>query len=128
MAFLADPAPSAKSESALLLTLDEISQLAAQDGEPAATLENIVRLIQGRFHADVCSVYLLEPDRTHLILAATIGLRPEAVGRVRMSIHEGLAGLAAERLEPVAVADATQHPRYKYFPEAGEDQYHSFLG
>ena len=26
------------------------------------------------------------------------------------------------------VADAFQHPRFKYFPEAGEDPYHSFLG
>src|SRR5262245_12516932 len=26
------------------------------------------------------------------------------------------------------VADAFTHPRFKYFPEAGEDPYHSFLG
>jgi glycogen phosphorylase len=115
-------------ERSLLLTLEEISQLAAQDGDPAATLGNIVRLIQRRFHTDVCSVYLLEPDRAHLVLAATVGLRPESVGRVRMSLKEGLAGLAAERLQPVVVADATTHPRFKYFEEAGEDLYHSFVG
>jgi phosphotransferase system enzyme I (PtsP) len=28
----------------------------------------------------------------------------------------------------VNVSDASQHPRFKYFPEAGEDRYHSFLG
>ena len=76
----------------------------------------------------MCSVYLLEPDRANLVLAATIGLRPESVGRVRMRLSEGLAGLVAEELRPQCVADATIHPRFKYFQEAGEDPYHSFLG
>jgi len=26
------------------------------------------------------------------------------------------------------VVDALAHPRYKYFPETGEERYHSFLG
>src|SRR5262249_811435 len=34
----------------------------------------------------------------------------------------------AQELKPIAVNDAFQHPRFKYFPEAGEDPYHSFLG
>ena len=62
------------------------------------------------------------------MLAATIGLRPESVGRVRMRLTEGLAGLVAEQLRPQVVADATTHPRFKYFREAGEDPYRSFLG
>ena len=28
----------------------------------------------------------------------------------------------------MAVADAREHPRYKYFKESGEEEYHSFLG
>jgi hypothetical protein len=87
-------------------------------------LKNIVGLIQRRFATDVCSVYLLEPDRTTLVLAATIGLRTESVGRVRMR----LVGLVGEALRPQVVEDAARHPRFKYFREAGEDPYHSFLG
>ena len=45
-----------------------------------------------------------------------------------MRLTEGLAGLVAEQLRPLVVEDATQHPRFKYFREAGEDPYHSFLG
>ena len=45
-----------------------------------------------------------------------------------MRLTEGLAGLVAEQLRPQVVADATTHPRFKYFPEAGEDPYRSFLG
>ena len=59
------------------------------------------------------------PD--HLVLAATVGLRQEGVGRIRMRITEGLAGLVAEQAQPVVVRDASTHPRFKYFREAGED-------
>src|SRR5579862_6871242 len=45
-----------------------------------------------------------------------------------MAIHEGLAGLVAEQVRPVAAEQAQSHPRFKYFREAGEDAYQSFLG
>lgn len=111
-----------------MLTLEEISQLVSHSGNPADTLNNIVRLIQVRFQTDVCSVYLLEADRSTLALAATVGLRAESIGQVRMRLNEGLVGLVGEQLRPQVVADATEHPRFKYFKDAGEDPYHSFLG
>ena len=45
---------------------------------------NVVALIARRFKTDVCSAYLLEPDRANLVLAATVGLRPECIGTLRM--------------------------------------------
>ncbi|HUA18751.1 MAG TPA: alpha-glucan family phosphorylase [Bryobacteraceae bacterium] len=118
---------SAQTES-YVLTLEEIGHLAAEGGKPAETLMNVVALIARRFHTDVCSAYLLEPDRANLVLAATLGLRPECIGTLRMALHEGLAGLVAEQVRPVAVEQAASHPRFKYFKEAGEEKYHSFLG
>ena len=112
----------------LLWTLEEISHLVSLSGNPSETLNNIVNLIQRRFSTDVCSVYLLEPDRANLVLAATIGLRQECVGQIRMRVKEGLAGLVAEEVRPVVVEDATTHPRFKYFRDAGEDPYRTFLG
>jgi glycogen phosphorylase len=114
--------------ASLLWTLEEIGHLVSRSGNPSETLNNIVNLIQRRFATDVCSVYLLEGDRANLVLAATIGLRPESVGQVRMRVNEGLAGLVAEQVRPVVVDDATSHPRFKYFPGAGEDPYRTFLG
>ena len=111
-----------------VLTLEQIANLAAKEGQPAETLLNVVALIAKRFETDVCSAYLLEPDRANLVLAATVGLRRECIGNLRMAIHEGLAGLVAEQVGPVAVEQAQSHPRFKYFPEAGEDAYQSFLG
>src|SRR5580693_9741466 len=94
-----------------VLTLEEIGNLAAEGGKPAETLTNVVALIARRFKTDVCSAYLLEPDRSNLILAATLGLRPRCIGTLRMPLNEGLSGLVAEMLLPVAVADAREHPR-----------------
>src|SRR5260370_5303126 len=121
---LSAPSP----ESTLLLTLEEISQLVSHSHHPGETLTNIVRLIQRRCQTDVCSVYLLIPERQELVLGATVGLKPESVGRVRMQLTEGLTGLVAEEMAPVTVSDAFAHPRFKFFPETGEDPYHSFLG
>src|SRR5271170_5041916 len=111
-----------------VLTLEEIRNLTREGGNPAETLMNLVALIARRFHTDVCSAYLLEPDRANLVLAATLGLRPQCIGTLRMALHEGLAGLVAEQVRPVAVEHARSHPRFKYFSEAGEDAYESFLG
>jgi starch phosphorylase len=115
-------------DAKFVLTLEEIGNLAAEGGKPAETLMNVVALIAKRFKTDVCSAYLLEPDRANLVLAATLGLRPRCVGTLRMSLHEGLAGLVAEQVLPVAVEDAQSHPRFKYFKDAGEEHYQSFLG
>jgi phosphotransferase system enzyme I (PtsP) len=115
-------------ESTLLLTLGEITQLVVHSGDAAETLTNIVHLIQGRFHTAVCSIYVLEPEHAQLVLGATVGLKSDAVGRVRMPLSEGLTGLVGERLEPVMVPDASRHERFKFFPEIGEESYRSFLG
>src|SRR5579864_2432450 len=111
-----------------VLTLEEIANLAAEGGQSAETLMNVVALIAKRFRTDVCSAYLLEPDRANLVLAATVGLRRECIGTLRMALHEGLAGLVAEQVRPVAVDQVKNHPRFKYFSDSGEDAYQSFLG
>ncbi len=115
-------------EASHVLTLEEIGALAKEGGKPAETLMNVVALIAKRFEVDVCSAYLLEPDRANLVLAATLGLSPHCVGALRLALHEGLAGLVAEQVRPVAVEQVKSHPRFKYFREAGEDEFQSFLG
>jgi len=111
-----------------VLSLDEITSLTEVGGKPADTLMNVVALIATRFRTDVCSAYLLEPDRSNLVLAATLGLHPSCIGALRMPINEGLAGLVAEQVKPVAVEDAKTHPRFKFFAGSGEEEYQSFLG
>src|SRR6202163_1514952 len=98
----------ARDES-YVLTLEEIANLAKEGGKPAETLMNVVALIARRFKTDVCSVYLLEPDRANLVLAATVGLRRQCIGTLHLGLHEGLAGLVAEQVRPVAVERAKDH-------------------
>src|ERR1700684_3214993 len=78
-------------DASFVLTWEEIANLAAERGKPAETLMKVVALIARRFGTDVCSAYLLEPDRSNLVLAATLGLRPEWVGKLRTGVTERLA-------------------------------------
>jgi starch phosphorylase len=117
-----------ETDASLVLTVEEVANLASEGGRPADTLLNVVALIASRFHTDVCSAYLLEPDRNNLVLAATLGLHPHCIGKLRMPLNEGLVGLVAERVLPVPVEEVRKHPRFKYFKESGEEDYHSFLG
>ena len=111
-----------------VIAWDEIASLTAETGNPAETLMNVVALIARRFGVDVCSAYLLEPDRANLVLAATVGLNPACIGQLRMGVQEGLTGLVAEQVRPVAVEQVEKHPRFKYFPELGEDPYQVVSG
>jgi glycogen phosphorylase len=120
--------PTNTRDAAYVLTLEEIRNLAKDGDKPAETLNNVVALIAGRFKTEVCSVYLLEPDRANLVLAATLGLQPKCVGTLRMALTEGLVGMVAEQVRPFTVAQGKKHPRFKYFREAGEDAYQGFLG
>lgn len=122
------PQTARAHDASYVLTLEEIAKLAEESGKPAETLMNVVGLIASRFRTEVCSAYLLEPDRANLVLAATVGLRPQCIGTLRMGVHEGLAGLIAEQVQPLAVENVKNHPRFKYFSEAGEDAYQSFVG
>ncbi len=111
-----------------VLTLEELSELTRENGKPAETLMKLVALIARRFKTDVCSAYLLEPDRANVVLAATVGLQPACIGKLRMAITEGLTGMVAEQVKPVAVDQVRNHPRFKYIKEAGEEDFQSFLG
>ncbi len=80
-----------------------------------------------RLDADVCSLYICGSDLTRLSLSATVGLNKDAVGRVVLRLDEGLIGLAAEGKAPVVLDHAQHHPRYKYFPETGEERFESLM-
>ena len=90
-------------------------------------MSNVVDLVAKRLDADACSIYLIGADLTKLTLSATIGLYRESIGRVELPIGEGLVGLAAERREPLVIERAEEHPRYKYFPETGEERFASLM-
>lgn len=111
-----------------LMILEDISALISHSQDLQETLNSIVAIVAERMETEVCSLYILERKKNRLTLWATMGLDQESIGKVSMGITEGLTGLVIERMTPVMVVDAQAHPRYKYFPETGEERFHSFLG
>ena len=99
---------------------------AARDLQEA--LRIIVSRVQEAMGTEVCSVYLLDPASNRYILMATEGLYKDSVGQVSLAYSEGLVGLVGSREEPINLEDAPSHPRYRYFPETGEERFRSFLG
>ena len=91
-------------------------------------LDIIVKEVRGEMRAEVCSVYLFDDADQRYVLTATQGLRPESLGKVRLSAGEGLVGLVAAKEEPLNLHNADKHPNFAYFEEVGEEKFHSFLG
>ena len=91
-------------------------------------LQAIVELLAAHFKSDVCSLYEIDNTPGLLVLKATKGLRPEAVGRTTLRIGEGLVGSVAQGLQTLSLEDAQLDARFVFRPETGEETYHSFLG
>ncbi|MDH5785026.1 MAG: phosphoenolpyruvate--protein phosphotransferase [Chromatiales bacterium] len=112
----------------MLDTLRSIIQAVNDARNLEQALSIIVTRVKGALDVDVCSVYLASPESGEMVLMATDGLRPDAIGTVRLEKAQGLVGLVAERAEPLNLDNAVEHPSYCYFEETGEEQYHGFLG
>src|SRR5881394_3201627 len=79
-----------------------------QSNEAAATSELLKSLdeIMGHFSAVAGTIHLLVQGETVMTLAVHRGLPPQIIERVqRVPIGKGMAGLAAERREPVQVCN-----------------------
>ena len=86
----------------------------------------LVQIAADEMDADVCSLYIREGEG--LVLVATFGLEPEAVGTVAMDLNEGLSGLVYSEARFLSVTEPRTHPRYRHFPISGEEAFRSYLG
>jgi phosphotransferase system enzyme I (PtsP) len=109
------------------LLLRRMVEVVALPVERQARLDRIVQLIAANLVAEVCSIYALRAG-DQLELFATEGLARESVHRTRMAVGQGLVGTIAASGDIINTDDAQAHPSFAYFPETGEDLYHSFLG
>lgn len=109
-----------------LAALQKVSNAANSSLDLNATLALTVETVAEVMRADVCSIYLYEGgDR--LVLRATKGLNPGAVGNVSVRIGEGITGTAAKEGKPVALREAWADPRFRYVYGLNEEPYHSML-
>ncbi|MFZ5569154.1 MAG: phosphoenolpyruvate--protein phosphotransferase [Thermodesulfobacteriota bacterium] len=111
----------------LLYNIIDLADLLTGSADIQGFLQRTVELVSGHLAAQVCSIYLYDEQKEALVLKATIGLNPDAVGKISLKPGEGLVGTALETGNPVNEGDAGQNPRFKYFSEAGEDRFASLL-
>ncbi len=107
--------------------LGRLRDVMAGAGSAEERLNRTVGLIADGLKSDVCSCYVLRAGEV-LELFATKGLLAGAVHATRLRVGEGLVGLIAAQAQPMAFADAQNHPAFVYRPETGEDIYHSLMG
>lgn len=107
--------------------LRDVGRLLTRSHDLEETLSNVVRLVARWMHASACSIYLLEEDGETLMLRATRGLNPEAVGKVSIRVGQGIAGRALEQRETIAVPDVRLEPRVYAVRLSGEQRFRSLV-
>lgn len=112
----------------MLSLLRRITQeVTAAQSLPVA-LDIIVRRVRRAMRAEVCSIYLVDPNTSEYILMATRGLNADVAGSASLKSDQGLVSLVGRRAEPVNLEDAHIHPSFHYLKGTGEERYRSFLG
>ncbi len=83
--------------------------------------------LKHELNVDVCSLYLINSEKTQLLLAATDGLNQNVIGS-RLSINQGLTGVVARTLKPLPVNKPYLHPDYFHVQGSNEEQFETYLG
>jgi len=102
------------------------SMIGAANDADGLPLGDLAALVATEMVAEVCTIYAMRPGDL-LELAATHGLNPEAVGRTRLRVGEGIVGVVAATGTVQNLPDAQNHPAFAYRPETGEAPFASLL-
>lgn len=110
-----------------LAPLLEIHQLIDSHCDFSNVLDESVALVQKLLQSDVCSLYLVHPEKHVLVLEASRGLARESVGKVSLDPSKGLVGKSFRELRPVKSSDVFKEAEFEYLPETKEEKYQSLL-
>lgn len=108
-----------------LTALHHISRAASGSLQLDTMLSTVVKAVAEAVGSDACTVFLFDSYSDTLMLRATHGLNPGAVGRVVIRSDAGITGLAATSRETQIAEDAHSHPAYFTFPIVGEEGFAS---
>lgn len=106
---------------------NSISDVIARKSDYSEMLSEIVKIIAIGLDAKVCSVFVYKKETDELILNAAFGLNQSAVGYIKMKPGEGLAGTSFLEKRVLNIKDPRYHPKFKYFPEAHDDENYKCL-
>jgi GAF domain-containing protein len=89
-------------------------------------LDGIVGLVTEATECHACFVYIREGGRLRLRAASSV--YAHLVGRIELSVEEGVAGWVARNRRPALIAEnALDDPRMKYVPELEEERFQSMV-
>src|SRR5690348_18006376 len=89
-------------------------------------LNRVVDFASALVKCDSCMIYVLEGDE--LVLRASKNPHPDALGRLKMRVGQGITGWVAEHRKPVVVNEhAYADARFILFNELPEDNFQAFL-
>ena len=111
----------------MLSQLREIVEKVSRVDDVHLALDILVKETCAALCTECCTIYLANEEMQRLELMATQGLTFEG-DSIHINFNEGLVGLVKRSAEPLNLAEASTHPDFKFFPQLGEQVYHSFLG
>ena len=86
--------------------IERLKAILQEEGEPAGRLQAAVEEIAGEFEALSCTFHRAIEDHSFLELIAQTGLPPHiAELAIRIPFGKGMAGIRAERREPVTMCN-----------------------
>ena len=116
-----------QQRTAQLAAVRDIGRAIAEAQDLKTALDLIARNTTTVMAVDSCSIYLYDEESQILTLAASTGLRAEAIGKMTLPVGTGLTGWAVAHAKPVAVADALIDPRFQRLVGSGESQFKSLM-
>lgn len=111
-----------------LKILRKIVDLTSSDLDLTGILKEVVKTVNEMTKADSIFIYLFDESKKKLVLMASKVPHKSMLGKINLSIGEGITGWVAKENKPVAIAkNAYQDPRFKNFDLLPEDRYEAFL-
>jgi sigma-B regulation protein RsbU (phosphoserine phosphatase) len=106
------PAVRFRERSDLLDFLLEVATLTSETLDLDQLLANVAEVVRRVIPYDLFAILLFNDKRKDLRIRYAVGHREEVVRNLSLALGEGVVGTAAERRQPVLVADVKADPRY----------------
>jgi PAS domain S-box-containing protein len=91
----------------------------------ADRLKDVADVTARVMEADACFIYLYDVKKDELILTATNSVQSGAIGKIRISLGEGIEGWVGRRLDPVMLKGFHTDARYREIPGLSLTEYQS---
>ena len=111
----------------MLVTLQRIVETVNNSPDFNLALKAMVSQVRDALKTDSCSVFIADDEQQQFVMAASDGLSTDQGTQLRVDFGDGIISLAAQREEPLNIADASQHPANKKLTETNESEYRGLL-